>query len=382
MHAIRLSFCPFLLSAECCILFFVEKGNYLASFSSIYGKEAQQSSRRQFIHLIAPWDLLHIKMRKVLAIIAVMIALMIIPNIGLCDQEAKYTAQTSTEFHLRAAPDGRHLAVVPKGRQVEIIEWAEDWCLANYQGTTGYCKTSWLYCLRSLDPFQYPLPENPCEVSGYLVLLRDTVIQAGKFDGTHVIAGDPLCASPCDDGYVLPVWRDKQVLSADAAEYHPFVPWEAAQKGDIISGFTTYYSDKQGKNRPKEREHNILLGCERINNLLLQSGENFSFNALCAPYTKSNGYQLAPNISKSGDGYGGGICQVSTTLYNALLMLPIQFDEWNIHRYKGIDYVPQFFDAAVGLYPDFAFTNTLPYPIRICVSADHGVLSLFILCEQ
>ena len=72
------------------------------------------------------------------------------------------------------------------------------------------------------------------------------------------------------------------------------------------------------------------------------------------------------------------MCQLTTTLYNALLTLPLQIEEWSIHRYKGVDYVPQFFDAAVGSYSDLVFQNTLPYPISLHTYPQDGMLTVLI----
>ena len=318
-------------------------------------------------------------MKKIIAMMAFIALLVMNGSVGLGEAQAKYTARTNTEFHLRAEPDGRWVTSVPKGSSIDILEWAEDWCLASYQGMTGYCKTSWTYSLSALDPLQYPLPGNPYQVAGVAILNQDTQIKAGKYRGTIVAAGEAVCSELGSDGScVLPVWRDRQVLAAEEAVFQPFIAWDAAAPGDLVGGFTTYYSDQQGKQRPKERLHNILLGCERVDDYVLASGETFSFNAVCGPYLKSNGYLLGPNISSDGVGYGGGVCQVSTTLYNALLTLPIRIEEWCIHRHKGVDYVAQFFDASVGIYSDLVFTNSLPYPIRLRASAENGVVNLFI----
>lgn len=76
--------------------------------------------------------------------------------------------------------------------------------------------------------------------------------------------------------------------------------------------------------------------------------------------------------------YGGGVCQVSTTLYNAVLSLPLKIEAWSIHRYTGVSYVPQFFDAAVGRYSDLRFTNTLPYSICVLASAENGIRIIYV----
>lgn len=316
---------------------------------------------------------------KRIILFCLIILLVLSSQYCLSDSMAKYTAKTSCQFHLRDAPNGHKLVKVPKGEIIQVIEWAEDWCLASYQGVAGYCKTAWIYSLCSIDPYLYPLPQIQNYPTGYIVMSENTWIQAGSFDGTIVSVGQRVCASNSSDGFCrLPVWRAEQIVDTNMVEYHSFVAWENAEPGDIIGGFTTYYSERQGKRHPRERESNIRIGCSRINCSMIAVGETFSFNDYCGPYTKTNGYFLAPNISKDGEGYGGGVCQVSTTLYNAVLSLPLKIEAWSIHRYTGVSYVPQFFDAAVGRYSDLRFTNTLPYSICVLASAENGIINIFI----
>ena len=111
---------------------------------------------------------------------------------------------------------------------------------------------------------------------------------------------------------------------------------------------------------------------------IVPSLASFSFNAICAPYSQHNGYQYGPNISEKGFGYGGGVCQVSTTLYNATLALPLQVEEAAVHRKSGVQYIPRGFDAAVGTYTDLRFTNLLPYAIRLTADAQGGAVTVLI----
>ena len=318
-------------------------------------------------------------MRRFFCVFVIIIIALICNGYCLCEDNEKYIALTSTDVQLRSKPNGSRMMTVPEKSKVKILDWDNEWSYITYNGKRGYCKTEYLYSLRSLDPFQYLLPLNPCATDGYVVMRQDTVVRSTDFDGTMLAVGNVVCAADNMDGsYDLFVWRDKQTLEDGMAEYHRFTSWEEAAPGDIIGGFSTFFSRSQGKRYPKGRETNIKLGCTRINDLTLQSGERFSFNQICGPYQKSNGYKLAPNVSYEGKGYGGGICQVTTTLYNAILTLPIKINQWSIHRYSGVCYVPQFFDAAVGKFSDFVFTNTLPYAITIQAEAENGVINVFI----
>lgn len=156
--------------------------------------------------------------------------------------------------------------------------------------------------------------------------------------------------------------------------------WDEARVGDLIAVFSTYYDPEQSNQTQIGRLHNIMQGVERLNNVIVPSGEKFYFNDYCAPYTKSNGYELGPivnYVSSKKLGYGGGICQVSTTLYNAILQIPISVIKTQVHSSYGISYVPLDMDAAVGAGNlDLRLQNTLPYDVRFALQAVGGVLTV------
>lgn len=311
---------------------------------------------------------------------AVLLCCLLLGTGALAEDAVVYEARSGQEFRLSTATEnGRSVVRVPDGQTVDILEYGDDWCLARYDGQQGYLKTRWVYHFRSLDPMHYGVPGKK-PVPGYIRLLQDTFISGGKFQGISAGQGRILCVTAAgEEGYQVPVWRGETMLPAACGVYSPFIAWDKAQPGDIIGGFTTFYGDQQGKYYPREREHNIILGCQRIHGQVIGAGETFSFNALCAPYSQNNGYQYAPNISKKGYGYGGGVCQVTTTLYNAVLTLPLQVEAWELHQYIGVAYVPQFFDAAVGSHSDFSFTNLLPYPIQLQALPQDGALTVLLL---
>lgn len=279
------------------------------------------------------------------------------------DSEAQYQAYSYTTFSLRRTPSESDRGIsVQKKTKILILEWDDAWCKVQVGNKVGYAKPEWLYRVQSLD----------------------ALISGGKFKGCTASAGQIACVEAQADGaYLLPVWRGEMQLTDEIGTYHPFADWETAEPGDIIGGFTTFYGDQQGQGKAAAREHNISEGVKRIDGVAVEREETFSFNALCAPYRHSNGYELAPNVSTDGFGYGGGVCQVTTTLYNAALTLPLQIEEWALHSKQGAVYVPQFFDAAVGSYSDFTFVNLLPYGVQIHASAQNGVLTvLFCRAEE
>ncbi len=107
--------------------------------------------------------------------------------------------------------------------------------------------------------------------------------------------------------------------------------------------FCTFY----GTSSP-ERKKNIKLAADKINGLVIESGKTFSFNKTVGDRTRENGYMDAKVIvgGKFTDGIGGGVCQVSTTLYNAALLSDITVTERHAHS-VAVGYVSPSFDAAV-----------------------------------
>lgn len=138
-----------------------------------------------------------------------------------------------------------------------------------------------------------------------------------------------------------------------------------------IGNYVTYYRESN-----KERSHNIQLAAEAINNVVLFPGETFSFNKVVGKRTKEKGYLKAPVIVRGelSEDIGGGICQVSSTLFNAVLFDGISIVERYSHS-RSVPYVPPGKDATVSWWgPDFIFKNELSHPILIRANARDGRL--------
>ncbi len=138
---------------------------------------------------------------------------------------------------------------------------------------------------------------------------------------------------------------------------------DLAQVKDVLGTFTTSYSSS-GPNRSA----NVANGCELINGTLLYPGDEFSTYECVAPFTQANGYYMAGSYmnGKVVDSLGGGICQVSTTLYNTVLLAELEVTERNNHS-MIVTYVDPSADAAIAESSgkDFKFVNNLDYPVYI-----------------
>ena len=138
----------------------------------------------------------------------------------------------------------------------------------------------------------------------------------------------------------------------------------------LISKFSTKY-DATNINRSK----NLELSAEKINGTVLMPGEEFSYNQVVGKRTVEAGYRDAKIYSNGQvvDGLGGGICQISSTLYNAVLLADLEITERRNHYFRT-SYVAAGRDATVVWGSlDFKFKNTRTYPVKIEAIVSSGV---------
>ncbi len=134
----------------------------------------------------------------------------------------------------------------------------------------------------------------------------------------------------------------------------------------IVTKIGSGVSDFSGS--PASRIHNIKLGAEKINGVLLKPGEEFSFVKNLGEISKAAGYKASYVIKngKTFPEYGGGLCQVSTTTFRAAMYAGLKITERFPHSYPVAYYNPQGFDAAIyGPHPDLRFKNDTPANILI-----------------
>lgn len=138
---------------------------------------------------------------------------------------------------------------------------------------------------------------------------------------------------------------------------------ELSMVKDVLGTCTTSYTSS-GANR----SGNVENGCELINGTLLYPGDEFSAYLAVAPFTAANGYYMAGSYlsGRVVDSMGGGICQVTSTLYNAVLLSELEVTERYNHS-MIVNYVDPSADAAIAESSgkDFKFVNNLDYPIYI-----------------
>lgn len=144
----------------------------------------------------------------------------------------------------------------------------------------------------------------------------------------------------------------------------------------VLGDFSTDYSSSINN-----RKENIKIASSKFNNLKLNPGDEISFNELVGEITEETGFKSATVIvgGEYESGIGGGICQVSTTLYNSLILSDLEILERHNHS-RPINYVDLGTDAAVASgYKDLKFKNNTNNPILILADADGNKLNFKVL---
>ena len=147
---------------------------------------------------------------------------------------------------------------------------------------------------------------------------------------------------------------------------------------NVYASYTTYSTSAYA------RDNNLAVACRKINGIILAPGESFSFNGRVGQRTAANGYMLAPIIvgNEYSSSYGGGVCQVSTTLFNAALLGNLQINARSQHT-LSVSYVPKGRDAMVNWGTnDFIFTNNSNYSIKINAYASGGAVTISFMTRE
>ncbi|MBE7050755.1 MAG: hypothetical protein E7394_08355 [Ruminococcaceae bacterium] len=168
-----------------------------------------------------------------------------------------------------------------------------------------------------------------------------------------------------DESYIIPAKITLPEITTEMVE--------AEFTDTIIATFTTDYSTSS-----ENRKENIRLASEKINGLILNPGEVFSFNDAVGPRTQATGFKIAHvySGSKVVDGIGGGICQVSSTLYNAVVFADLEI-VYRTNHSLPVSYVPLGRDATVSYGTiDFKFKNNKETPVKFEVIPDGNNLTV------
>lgn len=167
----------------------------------------------------------------------------------------------------------------------------------------------------------------------------------------------------------------------DAGPWGPILP--DSDLSALLSGHTLaggYFT--RLNNSPPNRNNNIILACAQINGTIIRSGDIFSFNQVVGPRSREKGYLPASIFvgQKVVPGIGGGICQVSSTIYNGALITGLKIIERHPHT-LAVNYVIPGYDASVHWgAADFRFQNNRDKDLQI-LSSVNGSYVVVLLVE-
>ena len=196
---------------------------------------------------------------------------------------------------------------------------------------------------------------------------------------------DPFAVYPSSNGldFDISVDEAKQMVSTPSETYtiplktlYPDVTTNEIGTEAFPDKLATYSTSYASSNA--NRSTNIALAASKINGTVLMPGEEFSFNGTVGKRTAANGFKTATVYSNGQvtTDYGGGICQVSSTLYNTVLKANLEITNRVNHTFT-VGYVPIGLDATVSWgAPDFKFKNSRSYPVKIVATTSNKRLTI------
>lgn len=279
----------------------------------------------------------------------------------------------------RAKERGDILGTAEPGMVVDVYEKMRTYTCIDFEGHKGYVLTKFVERVQYKDPFNAPLPGTPMPC-GMGRLTRDVTFKPEGYNyAIRLTKGSYLAVQKKTEKRAYFPYRvepELQHVPLDALEMVEFTAHEDAQPGDLICAFSTFYSVSKNSWENTNRLKNIDLACERLNGQIIPAGGQFSFNEICAPYSAENGYFEAPILSGVSDtGFGGGVCQVATTIYNNVLRTPMWIVDHHWHGQGGTNYIPGGYDATVSDKWNLVFENRLSYDLQLMMKAQDGVMT-------
>lgn len=241
-------------------------------------------------------------------------------------QQDASTVYTTVGVNMRTQPKNGStvICVVPQGAQVQKTGTSGNWVQISYNNQTGYVYNKYL---------------------------------SDKSTGA-----EQKTAQPSD-------------TTTDNTTTDTTTTTKGEEFSDVLGSKTTYYNSSV-----KGRSTNIRLATQAIDGTVLQPGETFSLNGVVGRRTAAKGYQNAI-IFQNGqqvEGLGGGVCQVSSTVYGAVLYADLKVTERSSHQFQ-VSYTPVSQDAAVYYgSQDFKFVNDTDHSIKIAASEGSGSLTVTI----
>ena len=325
-------------------------------------------------------------MKKLLCLLLIVLML---PLAALAADQPLYTAtaKISGSIYAEMSKDSKQVGRINPSYSVDVYAIYPEWLYVGMGKTMGYVPRNYLYAGKALDKENTP----PWGVVFYQYVATvgeegTVILDAPNASGNMLIALDPGAKVSVIDlsGGWARVAYYRQYGYIDTNTLSELLPVcreaEAGTDYAPIATFTSYYVVGSDDESVHGKEINIGVNCLDMDGRVIASGETIDYDSYFGPYLPSKNYVKGPVLLDSGWGLGpgGGVCQVSSTLYNVLAQLPgINVIHHTSHGPSGITYLPLDMDAAVGNPDrgiDLIFRNDYSFPIRFEALAQNGTL--------
>ena len=306
---------------------------------------------------------------------------LILRPLPVLSEEAEFTGVIGKRMAVRTAgrESASSLGNIEKNTRVDVYAKGRVWTRISSGTRRGYVLTKFVELVQRKNPFEGSMPGTSRHVAVGRAVQDFSFRPKGYRYPIDIKAGSLLSVHTLQNGRAYFPYRREEIdvsVPADYLALTEFTDWREAKPGDLLYAFTTFYSMSAAKEGNLNRIENIALASERLTGIVIPAGESFSFNSICGPYDKENGYLPAPILSgESKMGYGGGTCQVCSTIYNIVLRMPTVVEDMNWHSQGGVAYLPAGFDATVSNTKDMVFRNLLPYGVRLEFESLSGVMT-------
>lgn len=281
---------------------------------------------------------------------------------------------TGDNVNFRSTPqiaDDNIISRLNYGTEVEILDEYNEWYLINVDNVSGYVAKKYVnaeaYVCVALATSNVNFRRGPdTSYKAYTTIPKGTVVKVRDVSETWYIVDYQNKTGYVHSDYL----RAKEIPN----EY-------------IIGLYSTKFSTSSSQSG---RVKNIQKSAGLINEHIIKSGETFSLLKMIGPITKSGGYYEAPEYKRTPfgtetvTGYGGGVCQLATTLYQSVCDAKyyganIQMVEHH-HHSKSVSYIADGDDATISwtAKQDFKFKNTNSYSLKIYTYVDGGVITCMI----
>ena len=293
---------------------------------------------------------------------------------------------STTSVYKQMDKDSKVLKYMNPGAKIEILGIYPDWVAIRY-GSKGvaYVLRNRIDVTETVNPAQTPAyPAMP--QAFYAVIDRQVEVKADKSADSETLQiltpGAKVALEGVEDGWARLIHKreygyiDTRQLSA----LYPVASNEQLADGNQpLAVFHSFFKDDPPRN------NNLAVACGFISQVM-QPQQVMDFNATVSPFSAANGYQLA-GVLVNGEldaGYGGGSCQVSSTLWDTMMQLPgFTILMRKPHGDNGASYLPHGMDASSGTKElNFIFRNDYSFPIRIEASTHDLCLFVAIYKEM